>query len=103
MAPHHPLRNPLPDAHLPKPPSAQRPDQAHAHTRKQRRRRNEERHAAADSSAPDCGEDGADERVFRVPHDPPEDEDADVVQGAQQGARAEPGRRVSSGGGVVEE
>jgi len=103
MTPDHALRNPLADAHLPEPPFPNRPDQPYAHAGKERRRRHEECHAAADRGAAHRGDDGAYEGVFRIPHDPPEDEDADVVQGAEQRACAEACGRVARGGGVAEE
>lgn len=85
------LHNPLPNPHLPEPPLPQRPRGADADAAEQRRRRQQEthaRHGAPERARSHGGHDRAHDGVSRVPDHAPEDEDAYVPQGAQEGARA---------------
>lgn len=98
--PHAPGLNPLSHPQLPKTPLPHRPNSPNTHTSRQGRRRQHERRPTDHTTkraCPDRCNNGSHECVFSIPHDSPEDEDADVAEGAEEGSGAEP-RWTRSGG-----
>lgn len=102
IAPRIPLPLPTPLNPSPRPPPPKprhSPKQAHARTAQNPRRGHHKRRPA--DHAPDRrpahgGDQCARGRVFRVPVEAPEEEDGEVAEGAEEGARVQ----VGGGGGV---
>jgi hypothetical protein len=102
LIPTRPFPSPMqpPRRKLAHPPHTRRHDCC-AHRRRRRqpcKRRDHPRRCC-----PNRCNDGCDRNVFRVAYDAPEDEDADVADCAEEGARSEAGGVVGCGGGVEEE
>lgn len=92
--PNRTLLDTMPDPQLPKPPLTHRPRSTNPQTRQNRRRRHKKPDAAGEAShrrRAHRRHHGTHERIPRVPHDAPENEDANVPQGTQQSAGAPSG------------